>query len=125
MTREPPGDAILATSGHAERAAGLQDGWKPLAAGPEEIFSVVVDTKGKWVYTSSMETLSQQLRGAILRDARSLRAIGEAAGTDHGILSRFLRSKRSLTLPTAENVCKALGLVVYLVPRGKGKRWRP
>ena len=77
-------------------------------------------------YISDMDkltNLSELLREAIRRDGRSLNKLAAAAGLDHGRLSRFMRSERSLTLPTVEKICEALGVECRLVrPRTtKGK----
>ncbi|MFH0983386.1 MAG: helix-turn-helix transcriptional regulator [Planctomycetota bacterium] len=64
-----------------------------------------------------METMSSALRTAIERDGRSQPVIADAAGIDKGILSRFMRAERSLTLTTADRVCDALAVDVRLVKR--------
>ena len=70
---------------------------------------------------SALMKLSEALREAIRRDGRPLTEIGEAAGVDHGRLSRFMRAKRTLTLPAVEAVCRALGVECRLVHRRRRK----
>jgi hypothetical protein len=70
-------------------------------------------------YTAMMNTSSlptEAIREAIRRDGRSLRAIGIAAdGLDSGILSRFMRGERGMTLDSADALCRAMGVEVRLV----------
>ena len=81
---------------------------------------MAIDTMPNVRYVSGMSklaNLSELLREAIRRDGRSLYKLGIAAGIEHGRLSRFLRHERSLTLPTVEKVCDALGVECQLVRR--------
>jgi transcriptional regulator with XRE-family HTH domain len=54
--------------------------------------------------------VEQQLREAISDCGLSLNQLSQAAGVDRGMLSRFLRHERTLTLAVVAKVCKALGL---------------
>lgn len=70
---------------------------------------------------SKHATLSELLRDAILRDPRTYQDLAEAAGCTHGQLARFVRSERTLRLPTVDGLLKALGLECRLVrARRKG-----
>ena len=60
--------------------------------------------------------MEQQLREAIAGCGLSLNQLSQAAGVDRGMLSRFLREERTLTLAVVAKVCKALGL--SLVKKG-------
>ena len=60
--------------------------------------------------------VEQQLREAIAGCGLSLNQLSQAAGVDRGMLSRFLREERTLTLAVVAKVCKALGL--SLVKKG-------
>jgi transcriptional regulator with XRE-family HTH domain len=68
-----------------------------------------------------MDTMTTALKKAIYQDSRTPAAIARASGIDKGILSRFLRDERDMTLSTADRVCGALGVDVRLVRRGKQK----
>lgn len=65
-------------------------------------------------------TLSYQLREVI--DARGLSAyaVGQLAGVDPGVVSRFLTGKRDLLLGTADRIALALGVRLVEVAR-KGR----
>jgi transcriptional regulator with XRE-family HTH domain len=54
--------------------------------------------------------LVEQIREAVRQSGLSLKELGKRCGVDHGRLSRFLRSERTLTLPAAASVCETLGL---------------
>ena len=69
-----------------------------------------------------MHTLTTALKSAIQTDGRTLAEIARAGGVDKGILSRFMRDERTLTLGTANRVCAALGVDVRLVRRLVKKR---
>lgn len=73
------------------------------------------------VYTWAMNPITDPLQKAIVADGRTLRALAEAAGLSAGILSRFTRRERTLTLPAADALADVLGL--ELRPR-KTKRRR-
>ena len=64
--------------------------------------------------------LSDELRKAIERDKRTIPNLADDCGVGKSILSRFTRSLRTITLPTAEKILEALGFEVRLV-RKKGK----
>ena len=56
-----------------------------------------------------LPTLSDQIRAAIARSG-SLYELAEATGVDRGILSRFARGERTITLATADRLVDALKL---------------
>jgi transcriptional regulator with XRE-family HTH domain len=60
--------------------------------------------------------VEEQLHEAIAGCGLSLYQLSEVAGVDRGMLSRFLRHERTLTLAVVAKVCKALGL--SLVKKG-------
>ena len=55
-------------------------------------------------------SLGEQLREAIVKTGLSLSEISRRSGVGQPILSRFIRGKRSLTLPIAGKLCGMLGL---------------
>jgi transcriptional regulator with XRE-family HTH domain len=59
---------------------------------------------------SSRSPLAEPIRSAIRRDGRSLNQIAQATDVSEGVLSRFMRGERDITLGTAEKLCKLLGL---------------
>ncbi|MGD9765992.1 MAG: helix-turn-helix domain-containing protein [Candidatus Binatia bacterium] len=67
-----------------------------------------------------MSTLSEQLRNAIRESGMSLHDLSNEVGISGGILSRFMRAERSMTLETAEKLCAFFGL--ELSPVRKGRR---
>ena len=67
------------------------------------------------------KTLSEQLRDAIRRDGRSLYALAQDSGVDRGVLVRFMNADREPTLPTADRICRALGLELRPVRRRKDR----
>jgi transcriptional regulator with XRE-family HTH domain len=54
--------------------------------------------------------LVEQLREAIRDSGKTLYQLSKDAGVGKDQLSRFMRGERTLTLPVAEKVCRALGL---------------
>jgi transcriptional regulator with XRE-family HTH domain len=54
--------------------------------------------------------LVEQLKEAIQQSGRTLLKLSEDSGVSAGQLSRFVRGVRTLTLPAASRVCRALGL---------------
>jgi plasmid maintenance system antidote protein VapI len=58
---------------------------------------------------------------ATLRAEPSRYRVAELVGVDQGVLSRFLRGQRSLTLATADRIVKGLGLECRLVRRRSRK----
>jgi DNA-binding phage protein len=54
--------------------------------------------------------LIEQLRRAVAGCGMSMNRLGQEAGVNQAQLSRFLRSERTLTLPTAAKLCAYLGL---------------
>jgi len=69
----------------------------------------------KMDYTWDMDTMTTALRAAIQKDGRSLNKLGLAAGVNNGVLSRFMRGERDVTLSTADAICWGLGVDVRLV----------
>jgi ribosome-binding protein aMBF1 (putative translation factor) len=55
-------------------------------------------------------TLEQIIRRAIEQDGRPADKLAAASGVDQGIISRFIRGDRTMTLPTADKLCRVLGL---------------
>ena len=55
-------------------------------------------------------TVSETLRAAMCDSGLSARELGRRAGVNHGVLSRFLKSERTMTLPLVDALAKALGL---------------
>lgn len=67
-----------------------------------------------------METLSEALRAAIRASGRGVNELGDAAGVGGGIVSRFVRGERSVTLRVADRIAAELGLVLVKQPeRGR------
>jgi transcriptional regulator with XRE-family HTH domain len=54
----------------------------------------------------------EQLKQAIRRSGLSLSEIARRSGVDHGRLSRFCRSERTLTMSAAAKVCEILGMTL-------------
>lgn len=65
--------------------------------------------------------LTKAIQSAIKADGRSLYQIATAGNVGGGILSRFMRGERTLTLETAERVLAALNVDCTLVRRRKGR----
>ena len=63
-----------------------------------------------------------QLQEAIRKAPMSLNELAAACGVDKGILSRFVRGERTITLTTAAKVATILG--VELRPRRKSRKRR-
>lgn len=56
------------------------------------------------------QPLAELIRNAVTADGRSLRQLAAESGVDHGILSRFLRGRRDITIETAQRLCDVLDL---------------
>ena len=54
--------------------------------------------------------IETQLRQALSESPLSLNQLSARCGIDVGILSRFVRAERTMTLPTAARLAKVLGL---------------
>jgi len=54
--------------------------------------------------------IEEQLRRAVEESDMSLVQLAERSGVNKGILSRFLRRERSMTLGTAARLAEVLGL---------------
>lgn len=63
------------------------------------------------------ETLTDVLRSAITRSAKSLNTLAAEAGTNPGQLSRFMTGERDLRLATVDRLAAALGLVLVDVTK--------
>ena len=63
-----------------------------------------------------------QFRGAIRKAPMSLNELADLCGVDKGILSRFVRGERSMTLTTAARLATILG--VELRPRKQRRKRR-
>ncbi|MBK9120700.1 MAG: helix-turn-helix transcriptional regulator [Phycisphaerales bacterium] len=59
-----------------------------------------------------METLLETLRAALAADGRGVNELGRASGVGGGIVSRFLRGERGVSLTVAGKLASALGLVL-------------
>ena len=68
--------------------------------------------------------VSDQLREIILSRGPG-HAIARAAGVDPGIVSRFLRHERGLTLETLDRLAESLGLRLVEIPRAAGRPRKP
>jgi DNA-binding phage protein len=68
------------------------------------------------------KSLTLQLREAIRASGRSLRDLESTTGINRSQISRFLRGERDLTLTTAEQLIKALGLKLVIEPPAKPTR---
>jgi plasmid maintenance system antidote protein VapI len=55
-------------------------------------------------------TFAELIRRAVQDSGKTPYTIALAAGVPQAVLSRFLRRERSVTLDTAEKLCRALGL---------------
>lgn len=65
--------------------------------------------------------LEEQLREALRKTGLSHHELGRRSGVSQPILSRFLSGERSLTLPIAAKVCRALGLRLCPVEEDAGQ----
>jgi len=54
--------------------------------------------------------LEEQLREALRKTGLSHHELARRSGVSQPVLSRFLNGQRSLTLPVAAKLCRALGL---------------
>ena len=66
---------------------------------------------------SGATSWEQRLRAAIDQDERTIYRIAQDCGMDERQLRRFAAGERTLTLPTAEPLAKALGFDLQRVPR--------
>lgn len=58
-----------------------------------------------------METiLREAIKARLAETGQSVNSLAREAGIDEGYLSRFLRKEKSMGLPTADKLCKLLGL---------------
>jgi ribosome-binding protein aMBF1 (putative translation factor) len=70
------------------------------------------------------EKLAEALRAAIQASEHSQASIAKETGIDSGIISRFVRGERTLTLSTASRIADMLGLELTTAtkkPAAKGK----
>jgi Helix-turn-helix len=58
------------------------------------------------------KSLVDQLRASIRSACESEYAVAKAANVDNGVLSRFMRGKRGISLKTAAKICAHLQLVL-------------
>ncbi len=80
--------------------------------------NLVLDKAADVGHDMGMDTLrppSEVLRDVIRRSDRSLNDIAKGAEIDTGILSRFMRNERGMTLRTMDAVCRVLGVECRLV----------
>ena len=59
---------------------------------------------------AAKRTFADVIRRAVEDSGRTPYAISLESGVSQPVLSRFLRHERSITLDTAEKLCRALGL---------------
>ncbi len=59
---------------------------------------------------TKVKLISETLRRALADSGQNIMELEQATGVDNGILSRFLRDERSITLPTADKLARHLGL---------------
>ena len=64
--------------------------------------------------------IEAQLRRAIQEADVNCCQLSKLTGVSRGVLSHFMNHNRSLTLPTAAKLCKALGLELRPTQKGKG-----
>ena len=56
------------------------------------------------------ENLSEALRREINASGLAMRKIQDETGIDRSVLSRFMSGNRSISIETADKICKLLGL---------------
>lgn len=66
--------------------------------------------------------IETRLRQALAESPLSLNQLSAHCGIDVGILSRFLRAERTMTLPTAARLAKVLGLELRATKRQKRRK---
>ena len=66
-------------------------------------------------------TFSDELRDQIDRSGLTAYALGQSAGVDPGVISRFMREERGLTTATIDRLARALGLHLAAPIRAKGR----
>jgi hypothetical protein len=57
-------------------------------------------------------SIADQLRASIRSCGKSEYAVAKAAQVDTGLLSRFMRDERGISLATVERLCRELNLVL-------------
>jgi len=65
--------------------------------------------------------MSAIIRDAIRNSGRSLNQLSRETGITQGMLSRFMRDERTLTISTAERLCTVLGLELGPVKKPQPK----
>lgn len=65
-------------------------------------------------YEWGMDTMTSALRRLIETDGRSLNELGRITGIDPGMLSRFVRGERTLTLESVDAFTTGLGCTVKI-----------
>lgn len=66
--------------------------------------------------------ISDELRLAIAHSGLSLRELGRRVGVDSGVLGRFMRRERGLTLVVADRLAVYFGLHMVATRRGTKKQ---
>ena len=56
------------------------------------------------------DSFDERIRKAIRADGRSLYRLAKDAGIDVAPLQRFVKAEQTFRLPTAEKVCRVIGL---------------
>jgi transcriptional regulator with XRE-family HTH domain len=69
--------------------------------------------------------LVDQLKEAIRNSGQTLYQLSKASGVPSPQLSRFVRGERTITLPVAEKICRALNLRLAPGPQGPSKKTTP
>jgi len=81
---------------------------------------VAFDSLFSIIYLTRMTTLSDALRDAIRESGMTQDAIAREVDISAGIISRFMRAERSMTLDTAEKLCAYFKLELHgVVKRGR------
>ena len=68
---------------------------------------------------ASRRTISRQLRAMIEARGESASSLGRQSGVDAGVISRFLRDERDITLGTLDRLADVMGL--RLIEGAKGR----
>lgn len=63
-------------------------------------------------------SLAETIRKTMTQDGRTVYRLSLDSGVSQGVLGRFLRGNRDVTLETADKICKALGLSLQPVKKG-------
>jgi ribosome-binding protein aMBF1 (putative translation factor) len=78
-----------------------------------------VDLKWRSVQMTLKGSFDERIRRAIRADGRSLYRLAKDAGIDVAPLQRFMKAEQTFRLPTAEKLCRVVGLDLHTVKRQK------